>query len=424
MITDLKAYFRRAGFIAALSAGLAYNAPVSFAQEGAAEAPATDSAEGDTEEKAEEDPLAVPADGTTEELLEFIQGAMRVPPPAGMNRTEFAGKVFPAMIEAAEVILDREDASDSHAQAIQWKLRALTFLGRYKPDTAGQAEKFIEELINDDRKEIAVIGASQKLMLNLSSLRSADAEEAGQAADDAIKLIENYGLSTDTFTAASQVGSYLGRTKHTDVAVGLCNKLADLAEKSDNEDLVASAGRMRGTARRLGLMGSEMEVFGTTADGKEFAMSDYKGKVVLVDFWASWCGPCIGEIPNMKRNLEAYGDKGFEIVGINMDSTEDRFLKCIEERSIGWTNIVSWEEGKNGWQAPMATHYGISGIPTAILVDQTGNVVSLNARGGELDKKLEELLGPPPKKAEAEEQKIVDEEDDSEEDDTDGDSDK
>lgn len=423
MITDLKRFFRRAGFVAALSASFVASASTSFAQEGATETPAADSAEGDTEEKAQEDPLAIPTDGTTEELMEFIQGAIRVPPPAGMDRSEFAGKVFPAMIEAAEIIIDRKDATDSHAEAIQWKLRALSILERFKPETKGKAAEFIEELLKDDRKEIAAIGASQKLMLKTSSLRSADAETAGQVADEAIELIEKFGLDMSTFGAASQVGSYLGRTEHTDIAAGLCNKLADLAEKSDNEDLAASAGRMRGTARRLGLMGSEMEVFGTTASGEEFDMADYKGKVVLVDFWASWCRPCMLEIPNMKRNLEAYGDKGFEIVGINMDSTEKAFRKCIDEREIDWTNIVSWEEGKSGWQAPMTTYYGVSGIPTAILVDQTGKVVSLEARGTKLDKKLEELLGPPPKAAESEEQKIVDEEDDSEEDGSD-DSDK
>ncbi len=95
----------------------------------------------------------------------------------------------------------------------------------------------------------------------------------------------------------------------------------------------------------------------------------------------------------MKRNLERYREKGFEIVGINMDSNLDKFQKCVEDKEIDWVNIVSEEEGKTGWDAPIADYYGISAIPCAILVDAKGKVVSLNARGKELDRLLEEMLG-------------------------------
>ena len=116
---------------------------------------------------------------------------------------------------------------------------------------------------------------------------------------------------------------------------------------------------------------------------------------MLVDFWASWCGPCRAELPNMKRNLSSYGERGFAIVGINMDRTLDACQSCIEKEGIKWTNLVPAEDEEAGWNNPMAQHYGITGIPTAILVDQKGKVVSLRARGEELDRLLEELLGPP-----------------------------
>ena len=96
----------------------------------------------------------------------------------------------------------------------------------------------------------------------------------------------------------------------------------------------------------------------------------------------------------MKRNLASYGDKGFEIVGINLDSSRDAFEKCIEDKEITWTNLLGDPTEGGGWDHPMATYYGISAIPTAILVDQEGKVVSLRARGSELDRLLADILGP------------------------------
>ena len=113
----------------------------------------------------------------------------------------------------------------------------------------------------------------------------------------------------------------------------------------------------------------------------------------LLNLWASWCGPCRAEIPNMKAQLEAYGDRGFTIVGVNLDNSMQDYQRIVQQEELSWVNLMSLKEEERGWNHPLAVHYGISGIPTAILVDKEGKVVSMTARGGELNRLLALLLG-------------------------------
>jgi len=147
-----------------------------------------------------------------------------------------------------------------------------------------------------------------------------------------------------------------------------------------------------GAVRRLGLVGKAMEVKGKTLEGKDFDWSKYKGKVVLVDFWATWCGPCVGEVPNMKKMYEAYHDRGFEIVGISIDNDKAAPTKFMKNKDLPW--VCLFDGTPRTGEGELAAYYGIFSIPQAILVDRDGKVVSLSARGQELDRLLEKHIGP------------------------------
>ena len=138
------------------------------------------------------------------------------------------------------------------------------------------------------------------------------------------------------------------------------------------------------------ISGSFVDLHMSTPDGKEMALSDYvgKGKVVLVDFWASWCGPCRAEMPNVLRVYNQYKDKGFEIVGVSFDSSKDAWMKAIGDMRLPWPQMSDLK----GWESEGAKKYAITGIPATILFDKDGNIIARDLRGEELKEAVEKCF--------------------------------
>ena len=128
----------------------------------------------------------------------------------------------------------------------------------------------------------------------------------------------------------------------------------------------------------------------TDRNGKERLLSDLRGKVVLIDFWASWCRPCRAENPNVVRIYNRYHDKGFEVFSVSLDNNRDAWLKAIEADGLVWENHVS---DLRGWSSAGGRLYGISSIPATVLVDRDGKVLARNLRGQQLEQKLKEIFG-------------------------------
>jgi thiol-disulfide isomerase/thioredoxin len=124
-------------------------------------------------------------------------------------------------------------------------------------------------------------------------------------------------------------------------------------------------------------------------DGTPMKLSDLRGKVVLIDFWASWCGPCRQENPNVVKLYEKYKDAGFTVMSVSLDKDKNSWQKAIEKDKLSWPNHVS---DLKYWGNEAAKLYKVSGIPFTVLIDQEGKIIGKNLRGIDLENKLKSIF--------------------------------
>jgi peroxiredoxin len=131
--------------------------------------------------------------------------------------------------------------------------------------------------------------------------------------------------------------------------------------------------------------------------GKPVALSSLKGKILLVDFWASWCRPCRMENPNVVKAYKGYNRKGFDVLGVSLDKERAKWVKAINDDGLTWNHVSDLK----GWGNQAAKLYAINSIPSNVLIDMNGVIIGRDLRGEGLEKKLAELLGPPAKEKSA-----------------------
>ncbi|NBT13914.1 MAG: TlpA family protein disulfide reductase [Planctomycetia bacterium] len=338
-------------------------------------------------------------EGTPQQLLEFVEGLKQsnARPKSREEMMAWMKEVAGASRQAADKILAQvQPGQKFHDEAATLKLESLMMLGRMGDEqAAADMAAYAKSLVNSPSAELAKEAKRLVLVSDAQQLLSSGKLDGGPA------LVQNVAgmLAADpddpqTAGLAMQLANAFEHVPGGEPLAMLAYKsFGPLFAKSQNEQIRSMGESFAGTLRRLALVGHPMEISGTLLNGQPFDQKSLAGKVVLVDFWATWCGPCVAEIPNVLAQYEKYRGQGFEVVGVSLDEDREALEKFVTEQKVPWPILYEKPQGE-GWRHPLATYYGISGIPTVILIGRDGNVITLNARGEKLGEELAKLFKP------------------------------
>jgi len=258
-------------------------------------------------------------------------------------------------------------------------LQKIKISGSKVQDESDAYDRSLKDLSSQESPLYQKYGKGTKeeqvaLELKLQDLRAQKRARANQYI--AAHPESTFSLSLVSDRAA--MGSY------SDV-VAAFNKLGTSAKKSPEGKRIAE----RLVVLKRSAIGEPMLNFTqNNTEGKPVKFSEFKGKYVLVDFWASWCGPCRAENPNVLKAYNQYKDKNFTVVGVSLDDKGENWKKAIKDDAMPWTQVSDLK----GWNNEVSTYYGIRGIPSTLLIDPNGKIIAKDLRGEILNKKLEELF--------------------------------
>ena len=306
----------------------------------------------------------------------------------------------PIGIAAGEkmIALSKDDKMLENGYGV--KLGALNLLSE-RPEYAAEFDALVEKIKKLDKFPELVMVARHVAFymlagkMNPKSVSDGDFEKYKQEAKElsATNKAYNYdhvGPLTTLLKMAQSIALEKNRPEFLDSTL---NELVQFTHSKEytavHDDQVKTEKKLRGYCRRM--VGCPFELYGKTVDGNDFCWDDYRGKFVLIDFTASWCGPCRAEMPNLLEIYRLYHDKGLEIVAVGVRDTTENLKKQVVEDKIPWTMISEELDHDKDREHP-SDYYGVNGIPEIFLVGKDGKILATSLRGATLRSKMDDLF--------------------------------
>jgi thiol-disulfide isomerase/thioredoxin len=349
-------------------------------------------------------PAEKKADLTPAQQLAEMEKALKISPetedPAGVEKA--LTKALASILEGADAVLAHPKATDAEKlEAYQFKISSLYQGARIPVEGyAGRLDELARKLTAEKpRLEVAPLASYLAVKIRIERGRGFSPKTLVRAEEfirdypgdeSAISLLQHIGNAADA----------AGDREQAKKAYGI------ILEKFGKHP---AAKQVAGILRRIDLPGKPIEFAADTVDGGKLDSQSLKGKVVLIDFWATWCGPCVAGMPHLKKLHEKFHEQGLEIVGVPLDEDRENLDAFLLENKFPWKHLFFAEPAKPGEKPstppqparehPLAEQYGVVAIPVMFLIDRDGTVVSTNVRVDQLETKITELLAKPTQSA-------------------------
>jgi thiol-disulfide isomerase/thioredoxin len=310
----------------------------------------------------------------------------------GMNPANMAEKMDEIMKVSDELIHHPDATAGQKENARRLQLSLLFRAAGNDPErfTKPLEEKVAQLKAEAPDSQVVPLGAAYLLIVKDLSAEAAPA--------DVMAKLKEYQKDYPKSPLGAQLYGYYSNQlfAYGDLKEAIKVNEAGMEAYGDNAQAKEMFEKMIEDLKTKGeMLGKPLEIAGPTLEGTEFTMDSLKGKVVLVDFWATWCGPCVGEMPNVQAVYDKLHDKGFEVVGISLDKDEAELRDFVKEHKVPWTQIFFKDQADQGWSNPLAKKYQVNAIPATYLLDREGNVVAIGARGEMLEKVVSRYLNQP-----------------------------
>ena len=333
-----------------------------------------------------------PARYKTEELVDYLLD-LDYKPRSIQNRSAFTD----AVLDTADRILKDNDAK------IAWqRIAALTCAKHLQAKAALEEDGFNDKLVHwierikpieneTVQKEVEFLELEQSLLdaeqLSFEQIKAL-IEKSKQYCQSSELEQKHLRLASLTVQLINRIDRESNAEEDAKTRTEYFESFGQLFAKSEDKRLARYGKSLAKTnaAAPSQWTGKPLTIAGTDLAGNVFNWESYRGKVVLVDFWATWCGPCRKSIPAIAELHKRLGDSGFEVVGVNLDADPDTALKYVEENAIQWENL-----GGDGAKSAAET-YGVSAIPTMMLIDPEGNIVAIDHQLAKLESQITQQL--------------------------------